>query len=92
VGLTRLCLLTFINAAVGNRWHEGAMLPNHTIQLAPRASAIAQRLLAHARLCEQIALECCNEATAEKLKRMAQECTRAAAQMAPGRDTLPTRH
>jgi hypothetical protein len=68
------------------------MMPNHAIQLAPRASAIAQRLLAHARLCEQIALECCNEATAEKLKRMAQECTRAAAQVAPARDTPPTRH
>jgi hypothetical protein len=68
------------------------MMPNHAIQLAPRASAIAQRLLAHARLCEQIALECCNEATAEKLKRMAQECTRAAAQVAPGHDSPPTRH
>ena len=67
-------------------------MPNHAIQLVPKASAIAQRLLAHARLCEQIALECCNEATAEKLKRMARECTRAAAQMAPGRGTPPTRH
>ncbi len=67
-------------------------MPNHAFQLAPRASAIAQRLLAHARLCEQIALECCNEATAEKLKHMAQECTRAAAQVAPGRDSAPTQH
>jgi hypothetical protein len=67
-------------------------MPNHAIQLVPKASAIAQRLLAHARLCEQIALECCNEATAERLKRMARECTRAAAQMAPGRDSVPTRH
>lgn len=67
-------------------------MPNHAIQLVPRGSTIAQRLLAHARLCEQIALECCNEATAERLKRMARECTRAAAQVAPGHDAAPTRH
>jgi hypothetical protein len=69
------------------------MMRNHAIQLTPKASAMAHCLLAYARLCEQIAFECCNEATAEKLKRMAQECTRAAAQMVPGRDSAPvTRH
>jgi hypothetical protein len=69
------------------------MRANPAFQLTRKGSAIAQRLRAHARLCEQIARECCNEVTAEKLKRMAQECTRAAAQVAPGCDTPPpTRH
>ena len=51
----------------------------------PRAktTAIAERLLAHARLCEQIARECWNEDTAEKLRRMARDCSLAAAQIAP---------
>ena len=52
-----------------------------------KVSAIAQRLLAHAHLCEQIARECCNEVTAEKLKRMAQECSRTAAQVMQEHDT-----
>jgi hypothetical protein len=56
-------------------------------------SAIAERLLAHAHLCEQIARECCNEVTAERLKRMAQECSRTAAQVAPAHDLpSPSRH
>jgi hypothetical protein len=63
------------------------------IQPTLKGAAIAQRLRAHARLCEQIARECWNEVTAEKLKRIAQECSRAAAAVAPGRDTPPpTRH
>ena len=41
-------------------------------------TVIAERLLAHARLCEQIARECWNEDTAEKLRRMARDCTLAA--------------
>jgi hypothetical protein len=52
----------------------------------PNSSAVAERLLAHARLCEQIAQRCWNEATAEELMRMAQECTHTAAQMTLGRD------
>lgn len=59
------------------------------IQPTLKGSAIAQRLRAHARLCEQIARECWNEVTAEKLKRMAQECSRTAAKVAPGRDNPP---
>jgi hypothetical protein len=43
---------------------------------------MAQRLLAHAHLCEQIARECCNEVTAEMLKHMAHECNRTAVQVA----------
>lgn len=46
------------------------------------SSPVAERLLAHARLCEQIAQGCWNEETAEELKRIAQDCTRAAAQLA----------
>ncbi len=69
------------------------MSPDPAIQPRQNYLAIAQRLLAHAHLCEQIARECCNEATAEKLKRMAQECSRAAAQVAPGHDIVPpSRH
>jgi hypothetical protein len=49
----------------------------------PKTTAIADRLLAHARLCEQIARACWNEDTAETLRRMAHDCTRAAAQIAP---------
>ena len=41
-------------------------------------SKIAERLLAHARLCRQIARESWNEDTAYKLAEMAEECTRAA--------------
>jgi hypothetical protein len=60
-------------------------------QSRPAASskAIAQRLRAHARLCEQIARECWNELTAEKLKRMACDCSRVAAEIAAERDTPP---
>ena len=69
------------------------MSTNPAFQPTLKYSAIAQRLLAHAHLCEQIARECCNEATAEKLKRMAQECSRTAAHFAPGHDTpSPSRH
>ncbi len=46
-------------------------------------SAIADRLLAHARLCEQIAQECWNKDTAQKLRRMAEDCARTAAELAP---------
>jgi mannitol/fructose-specific phosphotransferase system IIA component len=59
------------------------MSSHHHIEPAPTVSAIAERLLAHARLCEQIARECSNEDTAEKLRRMARDCALAAAQIAP---------
>jgi hypothetical protein len=63
------------------------------IQSPLKGAAIAQRLLAHAHLCEQIARECCNEAIAVKLMRMAQECSRAATQVAPECDSAPpSRH
>jgi hypothetical protein len=58
-------------------------------QPAPSSAAIAQRLLAHARLCVEIAQGCWNDETAARLRAMARECTLAAAQMQAGRDTGP---
>ncbi len=53
--------------------------------LAPRpirkSAAIAQRLRAHARLCEQVARESWSEDTAAMLKGVADDCHRAAAQI-----------
>ncbi|HZQ12717.1 MAG TPA: hypothetical protein VFB31_07905 [Pseudolabrys sp.] len=49
---------------------------------APNLSAIAERLRAHARLCEHIAQECWNEETAQKLRLMANDCARAAGEIA----------
>jgi hypothetical protein len=48
---------------------------------APTASKIAERLLAHARLCRQIAEATWSEDVAQKLGLMADECTRAAAEV-----------
>jgi hypothetical protein len=55
----------------------------------PLNSTVAARLLAHARLCEHAAQECWNEKTAEKLRRMARACIRAAAQVAAQGDAEP---
>jgi hypothetical protein len=41
-------------------------------------SIISARLLAHARLCREIANATLNEETASKLERMSQDCIRAA--------------
>ena len=41
-------------------------------------SIIGARLLAHARLCREIANATLNEETARKLERMAKDCTQAA--------------
>jgi len=41
-------------------------------------SAMSARLLAHARLCREIANATLNEETASKLERMAQDCVQAA--------------
>lgn len=56
----------------------------------PKITAIAERLLAHARLCEQIACECWNEDTAAKLRLMARDCALAAAEIAPFRGPVPS--
>jgi hypothetical protein len=44
-------------------------------------SAIAQRLLAHAKLCRQIAGECWDKEMARKLEQLAQDCLDAAGQL-----------
>jgi hypothetical protein len=41
-------------------------------------STIAQRLLAHARLCREIARASWNEESAQRLERLAEDCIRAA--------------
>ena len=52
-----------------------------TLHAAPDYPGIAERLLAHARLCEEIAEECSDAEIAEKLRGMARECTETAAQI-----------
>lgn len=52
----------------------------------PKSSKIAERLLAHARLCRHIAEQSWNEETAHKLDTLAQECVRAAAELATDPD------
>lgn len=46
---------------------------------APHQSKVADRLLAHARLCRQMAAGATNEALGEKLLKMADDCVVAAA-------------
>jgi hypothetical protein len=52
------------------------------------SAAAAERLLAHARLCEQIAQGCWDEETAADLRRMARDCTHVAATMGPQGEAL----
>lgn len=47
---------------------------------------IAERLRAHARLCRHIAAESWSEDTARKLDTLAEECARAADEIAPADD------
>jgi hypothetical protein len=54
-----------------------------------QSSKIAERLLAHARLCRQIAGASWNEASAERLEQLAAECDRAARD-AQAQRSLPT--
>jgi 6,7-dimethyl-8-ribityllumazine synthase len=46
-------------------------------------STIAERLLAHARLCREIARASWNEEIAQRLERLAQDCIRAAGNTEP---------
>ena len=48
-----------------------------------QSSKISERMLAHARLCREIAGDSWNEVMAEKLKQLAEECTRTAATAGP---------
>lgn len=60
--------------------------------IVPKSSKMAERLLAHARLCRHIAEQSWNEETARELDTLAQECMRAAAELAPDADTsLPVK-
>lgn len=55
------------------------LVSNHVQSPVSNSSKIAERLLAHARLCRQIAEETWSEEVAQKLGRLANECARAAA-------------
>jgi hypothetical protein len=57
------------------------MATNLALRPTRKAATIAQRLRAHARLCEQVALESWSEDTAAMLKRVADDCNRAATQI-----------
>ncbi|HEY4140069.1 MAG TPA: hypothetical protein VGM57_01575 [Pseudolabrys sp.] len=45
---------------------------------APHSAKVAERLLAHAKLCREIAARSWNEDSARKLEELADACTRAA--------------
>ena len=45
----------------------------------PQSAKVVQRLLAHAKLCREIASASWNQTSAEKLEEMAAECERSAA-------------
>jgi hypothetical protein len=64
------------------------MSSHHAPPSGSESAAVAERLLAHARLCEQIAQRCWNEETAADLRRMARDCTHAAATMGPQAEAL----
>lgn len=57
--------------------------------IVPKSSKIAERLLAHARLCQHIAEQSWNEETARELDTLAKECVRAAAELATPADVAP---
>jgi hypothetical protein len=82
--------LTSINALNPGLGHKAAMSSPATN---PRFSAIAERLLAHARFCEEIAQECQSEQTALKLRRLARECAQTAAEIeSDGRSGTAVQH
>jgi hypothetical protein len=55
------------------------------------SSKLAERLLAHARLCRQIARQSRNEKTAAELEKLAEDCDRTAEQV-PATDRSGTVH
>ena len=75
--------LIFLNAAVCPGWHLTDMA---------QPSTISDRLLAHARLCREIALATSNEVTAGALERLAVDCIAAAreADAAPQGQVIPS--
>jgi hypothetical protein len=51
---------------------------NRSLSPGPQASKIAERFIAHAKLCQQIASQCRDEEIAHQLERLAEQCVRAA--------------
>lgn len=54
----------------------------------PQSAKVVQRLLAHAKLCREIASASWNQTSAQKLEEMAAECERSAAD---GSEPAPSR-
>jgi hypothetical protein len=68
------------------------MSMNREPRAVSHSAKIAERLLAHARLCRHIAEQSWSEETAHKLDRLANECARAAAELLPDDENDGTRH
>jgi len=66
--------LIFLKAATGGCRHETGM---------SQPSTIVERLLAHARICREIADTTLNEEIARKLEELAEDCIRAARDIKP---------
>ena len=77
--------LIFLNAPSLGCGHLGRMPVSQSLK-------IAERLLAHARLCRQIAEASWSETTAAELERLAAECERAAAEATPDHAPNPPIH
>jgi hypothetical protein len=65
------------------------MVPQIRDETVANSSKIAQRLLAHARLCRQIAEVSWSEDVAAQLGQLADDCTRAAAAVASENPARP---
>ena len=72
-----------VNAARCGYRHMSAMLTDRARESVADADKVAERLLAHARLCRHIAEQTWSEDAARDLKQMAEDCIRAADQIAP---------
>ena len=66
--------LIFVNAATDGGRHESDM---------SQSSTMAERLLAHARICREIANTTLNRQTARELELLAEDCVRAAREAEP---------
>jgi len=88
--------LISINARRSADPHKSDMAPRtQSSSLPPLAVArIAERLLAHAQLCREIALASLNAEIAAKLMTVAEDCTRTAEELQPARmvNTRRRRH
>jgi hypothetical protein len=82
--------LILVNASPADRPHK-AISSNDVAGPVANSSRIAERLRAHARLCRQIAEQSWSEEVAERLARLADECSRAAADAESEDETIPPR-